>query len=424
MPKKTVLYFLVIMAFVSSSCRAMVFDNRFIPLIARPRLLVDDFPSFFAVDGFAATASRAFANNENQIGIPEIWGQYNQGQHANSFVLAGRPNPLRSDWQGLSILWRMTGKLQAQGAYFTLHKSITDYISTGASWLFMRVNTRHEFVLDTQNTKLVLNSGDIRELADTRRNMFEQLGLIENNSAQVGFGDIDWYVRFGKKWDYTLKFKFIDAGIRLGVLFPTGLTRELDRPGSIPFGGDGHWGIYTTLESIFEVKDDMKAGVFVRLSKRFANTKNRRMPVGKEVCLPNDKKEVFGGEPFIFGTVCGPARVNPGFTIVFSPYFILEGLREGMGLGIYYTLTGHQRDSWCDARADTTIPVRLNAVERFSKWRSEYISLLVFYDFGKVKLFRELDPILSFKWDVPTDLLITERSLKTQRISLGVEFAF
>lgn len=409
MPKTNhILIALVFMAFVSFSSYAMVYDNQFIPLLRRTRVDIDGCTSFFAMDLFADTASSAYGPNEEQVGLPAIYGVFDQGELGLSMDRAGLPNPTRTDWQGFKALWDLNGKLQTQGIFFTLHKDITDWISFGASWMFMRANSRHEFHIGKHD--LELGRTDILTLDENRREMFEVLGLQENSSAQVGFGDVDFYLRVGHMWDYTLKFKRIDAGGSLGVLIPSGLKHNPNQPTSIPFGGNGHWGIYGALDGLFELKDDMKAGIYLRASKRFPKTQGQRMPAG---C-----------EPIIFGALCGPARINPGFTFVFNPYFVMENVRDGLGVGLYYNLTAHQKDKWSDERRDQRVPSVLGSATDYTKWRSEYITLNVFYDFGKVKAFREFDPVLTFNWDVPVRFLVAENVFKTYRIALGVQFAF
>ena len=405
---KMLLLAIIILITARSSIFSMVYDNRVIPLLQRPYISVDDTQNIFAVDYFMATGSKALDHLENEIGIPELYGLFDQGKLADAFVAAGRPNPLRSEWQNREIPWAMDGKIQAQAVTFLIHKKIVDWLAIGFSWLFMRTNSRQEFRLKSNN--LFLGPGDRLELDDLRRAMFSQLRLAQNHTAQLGFGDIDCYLRFGNVWDYTLKFRSFDVGARLGLLIPTGQSRDINEPASIPFGGNGHWGIYGTLDGLFELKEDMKFGFFARLSKRFKRTNCQRMPVL--------------GEPRIFGATVGQATINPGLTFIFSPYIVLENLRKGMGVSVQYHLTSHRQDSWTDVRLDKTIPVDLCQVEELSEWGSDYFTLHLFYDFGKAKPIRSFDPIISFRWDVPAMLFITNRIAKTHRISIGVEFAF
>ena len=79
----------------------------------------------------------------------------------------------------------------------------------------------------------------------------------------------------------------------------------------------------------------------LRLSKRFARTQpDERMPVLHPVNqIPNNPTRVTipESEPQIFGVVTGPARVNPGFTEIFSAYGQWEGIRDGLGVRLQYS---------------------------------------------------------------------------------------
>lgn len=414
MPNTKLMYLgIFIAAFVSNVAYGMVYDNRFIPLFQRPQLVVDNSHSEFAVEWYMTTANNSLNNNQQNIGLPEIFGQFDQVQLADAIAATGKPNPLPSEFQVLTRLpWELSGKRQSQGIAFQWNQSLHEWVTMGFSWLFMRVNSRDEFRLNVNaiEPRVALKPGDAILLENTLHKMFQDIHVKDGNTAQLGFGDIDAYLRVGNRWDYTLKFRSIDVGFRMGGLFPTGVKRELNRPESIPFGGNGHWGIYSAVDGLFELKEDWKAGLLFRVNKRFPKTQLERMPVEKE--------------PSIYGAVVGPARVNPGFTVIFAPYFLLENLRKGLILGVNFTLTWHQKDSWCDKRCDPTVPVMLAPVEQQSEWKSEYFTINVLYDFGKVKVHRDFSPIITFRWDIPSTLFIAGGINRAQRVSLGLDFLF
>ena len=115
------------------SVRATIFDNRFIPFLQRPYIVVPGRPSHVSANAFFATASEAFGidASDREIGLPDLGGQYNQGAVAQAFVALGCPNPLPSEFQNRRILWRANGKLQAQGIEFSLRKQIYNDFYTG-----------------------------------------------------------------------------------------------------------------------------------------------------------------------------------------------------------------------------------------------------------------------------------------------------
>ncbi|HSW74186.1 MAG TPA: hypothetical protein VLG71_03435 [Candidatus Limnocylindria bacterium] len=397
----------IILVTLSNLASAMSFDNRFIPLIQHPYITVPDRPSHGRVDVFMATANRAFGRLDDEIGIYEVFGSYDERDIEQAVRTIGLTVPLPSGLQLLELPWTVEGKIQAQGLNFCFQQAVHEWLWIGFSWFFMRVDARQEFFfLRSDTTALTLS--EQQEIAAARRQMQEMLGLQGPFSAQSGMGDFDGYVRFGSIWDYPYKFRHVEAGLRLGFFAPVGVRRNINNPASIPFGGDGHWGIYALVDSEFEVKEDWKFGLWLMGSKRFDRTTNQRMAVGKE--------------PYIYGPIVGKANVNPGGTFVFLPYFQFENLRDGFGVRVQYTMTIHGHDKWTDARVNKTIPVNLARVRETSSWASDYFTLNVFYDFGKVKVVREFEPILTFNWDIPAAMIVGNNATKTNKVSLGFEF--
>lgn len=406
---KTARFLLLGIAFsCASTMHAMVYDNRFLPLIIHPYITVECRPSHLQLDFFATTANRSINENGDDIGLPEVWGLYNQSELAQSIIAVGKPNLLPPNWLAAPLPWVQTGKIQSQGGSLFIEQHLFEWFSLGASMAAMRVESSQQFSFSPRTTTAILGPGDLLELDEIRRQMNEELHLACNHWSHNGFGDIDAFIRASCAWYYEYKLRSIIAGARIGVLIPTGVTRDIDNPASIPFGGNGHWGMYGAFDAEFEVKEDWKLGLLGRLSKRFAKTSIQRMPAGLE--------------PETYGAIVGPARVNPGLTGIFSGYFTVENLREGFGLRLQYTLINHWKDSWKDERADQSVPSRLCDVETRSGWASEYISLTALYDFDKMHRQRCDLPIVNLTWDIPVALLVAHRSVQSFKVSLGVEF--
>lgn len=400
----------LLVSVMSQRLLGMVYDNRYMPLLQRSYITCAERPSHVRGALFAMTASQAFGQGDDFLGIPEIYGPFDLGVLTKSMGIAQMPlSPLLSELQDQKIPFRVDGHLQTQGVAFGYQQQLGDLLELGFTWFVMRSTSRQEFFPDRSNMNFGSMLTDIT-LDEALREALAELGFKQNYAHQVGSSDFDLYARVGYRWDYELKCRSIDTGLRVGLLAPMGVTRCPTMPASIPFGGDGFWGMYGQLDLEVEAKEDFKVGLFARLNKRFAKTKMVRMPVTQE--------------PSIFGVAQGDARINPGVTFIFSPYASIEGLRGGLGLRVDYTLTKHMRDSWSDARPAGCVPVNLCQAEAFSRWGSDYASFTAFYDFGKMKEVRSFEPLLFFTWDIPVSLFVTERSVKTNRVMLGVEFSF
>lgn len=394
-----------------STAQAMVFDNRFLPLLLKPFTRRCDALSHVRVQPFFMHADRAFSDGF-RLSIPDIEGVYDQRVLARALVATGHEEPLRSDFRSrTSIPWRRRGRLDAQGLAFLYEQALTDWLSVGFDALFAHISMRHEFLLRGPEGRLP--EGDRNYLFSVKDKMHRDLGVTPALFSHTGFGDIDFYFRIGKMWHYTLKFRRIDAGFKMGILAPTAKARNLKNPAAIPLGGDKHWGIYGDLHSEWEFKEDLSAGLMLRASKRFEKTRTMRMPLLNE--------------PTQYGAIVGPVRVDPGWTFVFNPYVSLSGLRRGFGLKALYTLVAHLNDTFSDKRPASVqrrLPSRLAAIESCSSWGAEHVSVGAYYDFGRVWDCPTLYPKISAYWDIPVNWLVSKRASKTNSVSLMVEFDF
>lgn len=400
-----------ILSCITATMYAMVYDNRYLPLFQLPYVTLTGCNSYFTTSAFVISAGKFFERADKEIGLPEVWGTYDQAKLAYAIETTGKPNLLLPKWRNDDLPWVMQGKMQGQGMTFSFQKAIANHFILGFNTFFMRLNARTIFAFDSTLGNTINEAGNRQELDAIRREMNNQLGLNAGYISQAGFGDFDLYVGAYNEWEYVSKFKQIYTDFRFGLLAPMGVRQDMNLLGSIPFGGDGHWGIYVSNWSEFEVKEDWKVGFLLRVSRRFQKTQISRMPVK--------------GEPITFGATCGLLKVDPAPTVIFAPYIAFENLREGFGARVVYTLRHHSRDYWCDARKEpNAIPVDLTEAQNQTAWNSDYFTLEAFYDFGKTKIERSLEPVLYLAWDVPSAMLATKRVAKTQRISLGLQLTF
>lgn len=399
----------------------MIVDNRYFPLFPKPYTRTPEKPSRFATEVFFMTADKGYGDKEEDVGLPEIWGKYDQTKLSRAMVAVGLPSPLLDEWRGFEIKWKMEGKLQAQGVAFAYDQALGNHWSVGATWLFMRSHSWHEFFFDSIDSRINLTQPDLIELDEIRRKMNAILGLSAPCALQSGFGDIDLYLRYGSMCEYAYKFRRMDVGLKLGLLIPTGVQRDQNNPASIPFGGNGFWGIYVQGEGEFELKEDLIAGIMLRVSKRFARDRFIRMPL-----LLSTEREYVIENSALYGVLFTPIHINPGATVMFSPYLELENLRGGLGAGVRYTLVVHDSDDIKDLRPQGKKEPAVTQVtlENKTKWASDYVSLTVFYDFGKVKVDEGMSPVVSLTWDLPALLFKAYNISKTHKIALDLELHF
>ena len=124
MNKLKLFLFITTIVSVVGSVQSMVFDNRFLPLLWHPFITAGDRPSHVRAEFLAVTGNRSYDEHKDEQLLPAIYGPYDQGELANSFVDIGCDNPLKSEWQGAKIPWKISGKLQGQGFAFWYHQVI------------------------------------------------------------------------------------------------------------------------------------------------------------------------------------------------------------------------------------------------------------------------------------------------------------
>lgn len=403
------------------SAQSTVYDSRIFPFLQRPYSRYEEKQSRLYIEANFTTANRAFGRStEGTVGIPHLFGSYDLNQIANSLQMVTGVNPLRSEWRNNKIPYFVGGKIQSQGCAFSWDQHIYKALSGGISTYFMRVNSRQHFLYDEAEGSLQLTSAQRLELEQERLMVHQALGLEEQSFDHTGFGDINLYLRLGKIIEYSYKFRRIDFGLRCGGLIATGKSMEITNAASVPFGGNGHHGIYVGFDAEFELKEDWVAGLLVQLNKRFARERCVRMPslFDRRAC---------SGEHQLFAAIVGPACIDPGVTVIFSPYCMLEDIRDGLGFKGQYTLTSHARDRWKDERPcnrQQELPTGLNAVRKTSSWASDYITLNVFYDCAKTRVGRSWLPMVYAAWDLPGDFLIGHNYVRNHRVSIGVQFTF
>ncbi|NBX78691.1 hypothetical protein EBQ93_04960 [bacterium] len=431
--------------FYASLVQAMVIDNRYMPLY--PHLYNGSTlrKKHVSTDFFALTADHAVSAGEighgteakkdkdgklvsgsqvsvyasrlgdgKEIGLFEINGKLNVSELAQSMVDVGYPNPIPVDWRYYSQFdVSMTGKLQGAGFALQSFLPFTDWGAFGASLFFMSVSTYVQLAPTADTTrKLLLDTpGQYQTFLHMMQDIEETLHVATGSYKKGGPSDLDLYFSLYSSNPFTFRFRNIDAQLQGGVLIPTGPIQNISDVGSIPFGGNGHWGLYLATQMEFLLKEDWKIGFLARIQKRLPKTMETRVPLGDE---PNG-----------FGVIVGDMNINPGVTFIFSPYAVLEDLNGGFGLSAKFHAAVHDYDQYTDMRA-VKVPVINSFKTQYDRsgWFDEHANVSLFYDMSIKKLDWKYAPLFRFSWDFPTNFLGGRGYAKTHRIMLGMTMNF
>lgn len=409
---------LVIVALVATSeSLAVDINNRYLPWYNQPFGRTVDVRSHVHGEIFFMTADKAFARSSDETkGIPELWGKYDQRITNDALLRRGIATPLlpmTGWWQTQTkIQWDVDQKIESQGFAFDGEWYLGKGISVGGSLAMMRVNCNLTFEIPyVTRTDMNLTAEQEDQLDSMRREMNKLSGITGTQWSGSGLSDTTLYFRWGNVWDYKLKSRQVDAGVRAGLYLPSGLKRNQDNPASIPFGSNGLYGFFVGADAAFEIKEDITVGMTMQISSHFKRTQERRLPSYKN-------------ENYLFGITKGDVRVNPGTTFVWNPFLRFGDLNDGWGAHVGYTLTHHTGDVWTDVRKDKTIAIDLNNIFSLSEWTTEYLSLYVSYDPSKVTYKDKVQPIITINWDAPIRMLAAKEAPKTHKIGLGVAIDF
>jgi hypothetical protein len=412
---------LLLFCFFFQSSSAGSFDDfRYFPVFLPPVTNITEH-SYTQINWFATTASWAYTNADERRSLFSLYGEFNLNNMASALPLVGIQNPLRPDLQNTSLPFFVDGVMHTQGfvingeyVVFGDPKETYGAFSFGATILALITNAAYTFTFNRNESSLrMLTDADVAEIERTRSEIFSLLGIVGDHAGDAGFGDVSLYVRHFHTWDFTLKFRKIEAAIAFALLIPAGAQSTIQKPHLLSMGANGHWGIRICAQGVFQVKEFVKMGVEAAVSQRFSKTRTIRIPINEEA--------------YVFGVDTGEMKISPGTTVRFSPYFVFEQLRENLSLGIEYTLIHHVKNDWIDKRAETAPKATLEFATKASAFSSEYITLFGLYEFRSPETEKEITPLVpSFQvlLDIPVSFFDTYYTPRTFRITLSAALHF
>ncbi len=382
-------------------------------------------PFHLEVSGFYTLISSAFGREGGNAGVPELWGKYDLLNVLGSLSAV--------DPQKALTLQNKLPRQNSQLPFIVDAKSKTIGMTLRTEWNTplrdITVGAWLPIMYTTADSRYRLNQVEALKAAqglpgffrpdlidEARRQLHDILGLDYNNWRKGGVGDLDLYVRWHRFREYILSMRSINIAFQGGLIVPTGVKQDLNRPASIPFMGDGHWGCYLDIVPECELKQDLRLGCIFSAIFQAKNTRRRRIPVNNE--------------PAPFSALIGQLEIKPGTTLKISPYVVFEHLKENLHLHIRYTYLRHAYDRWQvisleSSNANSFLTSRESlplqcAQERRSEWRAHQVTFQLSYT--PVSLFSgHVQPKIYCLYDVP----INGNSIAKQHtISCGIGMAF
>jgi hypothetical protein len=407
--------------------------NRFFNFLERPEYFLNTSKNKFDVSVFYKFSSNAFRRWGGKAGPHELFGQYNLSDIFESYKIVdgSKKNSIDqlSQLTGVDkddMIFNVSSPFKTVGFSLQYDRAIVpNLLFVGAFVPFMSYYAKIEYFASDKITKNKDNKQQTEMLFSFhRRKLHDKIGFTQNYSKFSGLGDVELYTRLSRSWQYQLLMKSISLNLQTGVNLPSGVKRDINNPASLPFMGDGHISWNTTLLGDFELKDDLRVGLILGLQCPFEKKKFERIPVGNE--------------PYIFSSLTGNVKVNPGCTFKISPYLALENIKDGLDFKVRYTYLRHGKDHFKDVRNDKTISSYLTKSsgneedmkkfkdiirekEILSQWRLHVVSLELLYNPKRTFSSWDLNANIYVGYNIP----ITGRGASdTHSLYLGSKISF
>lgn len=413
---------LLVLTLLSVLSASAVIDNRFVPVYPRVYRRTECKPSNVFISPVFMTAHQAQLLNGETGPIQTLYRPYNLSAVNASMLQVGIVNPnILTEWYAKAdLFFNNISHLRAEGFTFGYEQALGPNFSVGAYGGLLSTVTslsyRPSEVL--RKSMILCHDGSFflgRELGIEKAfySVDQLLELKSGEASEIGFTDFEIYLRGAVVREYLFKCRRIDIGGRIGVATATGNTINPKQPASIPFGGNGHVGLFVQQDTEIELKQDIIFGWWIQGMFRFTRLQPQRF--------------IVGAEPLNYGVVLGDANVKPGTTLAVSPYVALLDIQDGFGARAMYTYVKHWRDKitgCCVRPLPQGTALDIGAMEALSQWSNEYITAELFYDLTARPHHRPYAPRFFAQLWIPVNIFASSNVVRTWEVFLGAEFNF
>jgi hypothetical protein len=199
--------------------------------------------------------------------------------------------------------------------------------------------------------------------------IFEKYGISPAPTRTTGVGDISFLGGWTNNYEDTREIDYFDTTFRIGILFPTGKTRNEDLAFSIPNGYNGFYAIPASFDAAAGWYDWFTLGVHFGAMAFIRKDKNLRM---RTDCAQSGFIKLAKGH----------ARVDPGTIWEINAYTKADHLICGFSFLVAYSFANKDRDiiSPCDLNVFT--PTIVNNDQMFLGWKMHTINFIAEWDFA------------------------------------------
>ncbi len=396
------------------------FENRYLvpDLCITPLVTYRRPSSYITIQPFIISSDLAYSNcfersSDERIGVYELGGQFSLTNLNSALLQSGviSSSLIKTEWlaAGLKLPAFLGGRIDAAGFAWNIGYAVTENLIVGWAAAGYKIKGMLQLQPILERNDFPLTESYMYEYLQAYKSLTTALNVTTACYSQDTFSDNDVYLRYEYYKDYCLRMRTIKGMFQIGTMIPTAQPEQLSVLSSIPAGSDKHWGLYASTELDLILKEDVTLSFFTRLQYNLRHIFTKRVPILQE--------------PLAYGAEKACVSITPGLTGYFSPALTLEGIREGLGCKLAYSVVAHGKDDW--QIISPQIPVfNTDPIISRSSWAQEHFLVAVFYDFMRDKCERSFEPFIGFTAQIPVDWLASKNAARSYALSCVVEVLY
>lgn len=196
-------------------------------------------------------------------------------------------------------------------------------------------------------------------------------GIDMHASKNSGAGDLSLLLGWTINYQETTHVDYVDISSKIGVLFPTGKTKNENKPFELPTGYNGYYGLPVFVQGSFGSFEWLTLGGHVGALFFYEKTKKLRVKTAAE-------------QNGLIKLAQELVQVDPGTIWTFGSYIKADHISAGLSALCGYSFNKKENDTlFLKNPADsTTTNLIINSDPLYHGWNMHVLNLLVEYDFA------------------------------------------
>lgn len=199
--------------------------------------------------------------------------------------------------------------------------------------------------------------------------IFKKYGISVAPTKTTGVGDLSFLGGWTNNYEDTQEIDFFDTTFRIGVLFPTGKTRNEDLAFSIANGYNGHYAVPASFDAAVGWYDWFTLGIHFGGMAFTRKTKDLRM---KTDCAQSGFIKLAKGQ----------ARVDPGTIWEINAYTKADHVLCGFSFLVAYSFANKNRNTISPCDLTIFNPLIVNDDPMYAGWKMHTINFIAEWDFA------------------------------------------